>query len=552
MHRAILATCLLVAMAVAAARAEFVPFQRPTEAKDVTDAKGVRAIGYSFGMSMNQTIFLRAPADPKNPPGRPPNCPLDVDNEFKPRGVASVEEWEKARDKIRKAVRAYFGAMPMADLDLEPKIESEQDCEDYTLRTVSYAHSPSQRGKLCLMIPKGLPGPAPAILIYDAWGNQIKAVTGQPLSQEEIDVVKASGTPYTGKATYSRTIGVHLVRQGVVVVALDHWYDQYGKSTRLNTAGAAVHAVTRVINYLETQKELVNPKQIGIFGHVYGAELAQFAMAMEDRLGACAASVSWFDPVVPYTTDYWGAPFWATGYKFAEFTRTAERSSPEMYCSNRKANTNPLPFLTQEMLACMAPRPYLGIQQGLGYGGKSSNTAVIDCIRPVWEVYGKADRVELIEHKWQTNQPVNMRDYVTDFFLRSLAGINPGQCPEDVAKRIVEGLGGDKDKQLGACRLAAWWRCKQAVPGMAKLLASEDAALRRSAAKGLERCGAVEQLLPALTHADPVLRLAVVECLWLHGDGQKQAWKAMAADERDSDPWVKEAKWQALQCNPYE
>jgi hypothetical protein len=384
-----------------------------------------------------------------------------------------------------------------------------------------------------LLIPKGAPSPGPAVLALDAYQKDEKCL--ETLCQ----------------GLYSRTFGAHLVRHGVTIVTLDQFHQTFGHSSRLNTVGAAVHNISRVISYLQAQKELVNPRQIGIFGHIYGAELAQFAAALEDRLAAVATSNSWMSEVMPYDTDYWGPPFWAQGYFFAEFMRAKERSQPDMYCSARQANINPLPFLTQQMLGCMAPKPILVINGGVSLRGPGTPDAW-EMIRPVYKLHDAADRIELITHKLDTNLPPHVRDHLMDFFFRAMCGINPGKATQETQQKIIGELkSGQAEKQLPAARLAGYWRLKAAVPELEKLVGSQDVALRRAAAKALERCGAVKELFAFIQHEDAMVRLSAVEAIYTHG-ADKPTWRSLEKLVSDSDKWVREAKWQTLQLNPFE
>ena len=522
-----------------AALAGFIPFQRPANAVDATDPEGRVTIGYEYGVELNRiTIFSHSSRAERSGSG-----PLEVDNTFARREVTTLEQWQKAREQIKSAVMNYFGQMPAMDMPLDPKVDSEEDRGDHLLRIVSYQFGGGQRGRIGLLIPKGLPAPGPVILICDAWGNGVERI--------------ASGV-------YSRTLGLHLVRAGVVIGALDHWYEVFGTSSRLCTMGAAVHNIRRAVSYLETQKDLVNPKQIGLLGHVYGAEITFFAGGIEDRLAALAASNSWFQPTAPYTAAFWGPPYWATGSGQGLGDAT-ERASKEMYCSNRDVAISPLPFLTQQFMALNAPKPLLTINHGLAYGGKIANNGAIHAIWPAYELYSKNPPVEMIGHKLGSNFPPNVRDHIVDFFLRAMADVNPGHADQDTEKKVLAELQSDDPaRQIRACRLAGWWRCAAAVPALVKLLGQpkEDPKaevqltdpqlpLRRAAAKALERCGAVKELFAYVKDPDPVVRLTVVEAIFIHG-ADKPTWKALEKLEFDREKWVKEAKWQTLQVNPYE
>jgi hypothetical protein len=195
------------------------------------------------------------------------------------------------------------------------------------------------------------------------------------------------------------------------------------------------------------------------------------------------------------------------------------------------------------MMAFVAPRPFLAIN--------AERPELFEAVRPVWKLYGRDPFLELIAHKWGTNEPVNARDYTVDFLLRTLSGIHPGKAPQEAVKSILEGLRSDKlEARIVAARLAAWWRCKEATQDLAGLLSHEDVVLRRAAAKALQRIGAMKEMIPHLKHPDPIVRLAAVEMM--QTAGTEEAFKALAKEDQDEDRWVNEAKWQTLQVNPWE
>ncbi len=513
----------IVCWAAAGIAAEPIRLEKPENARHGWH-RGGRAVGWDTGFKTN---VLRVVL-PRGNPHVGGLCPLRVDNEFRPRNAQTAGEWEKLRPRIRRAVRGYFGKMPSADVPLDPRLEQTQVKEEYTRKLITVAFDENLRGRMCVLIPKGTPTPAPAILLYDAFGAGIDRSCGK---------------------LYCRAYAIHLAREGFVVVALDHWDKVFGKSVELGTVGAAVHFATRTVDYLLTQKDLVAPEKIGIWGHVYGAEVAQFSAAMDDRIGAVVASCSSFGPTRHYGAAFWSPPFWASG---RAGMACINRASPQMYFSRRRVNYRPLPFLTQEMLALIAPRPLLGINPGMGPGvGARASPAMNECIRPVWALYGRPWALELIDHRWKTNEPVNARDYTVDFYLRGMCGINPGKAPAGTVKKILADLRSkDPARQLRGCRVASWWRCRRAGAQAAKLVTSKDKALRRAAAKVLQRIGDVDELWKHADHPDGVVRMTVFEAVQLYG--KRHMFLTLARDETDPHNWAAEAKWQTLQVNPWE
>ena len=485
------------------------PLEKPAGARDAKDTHQ-RVIGWAIGPATNPLQVIRLGSGEGGSAS-----PLKMDREYNPRSIATLRQWKQLRSDIRKRVLGYVGAMPSDKLPLDVKVESEKDNGDYVLRTVSVAFDKKIRGKIALVIPKGLPARAPAVIIYDGWGGGIQRLT---------------------EGVYSRAFAVHLARDGFVVAALDHWYKQFGESTELATLGAAVHMATRTRQYLAAQKKLVAGDQIGVFGHTYGGELALFVAAMDEQIAACACSCS-KNAVLPREYHY---PPW-TGRSGG--LGCVARFRPSMFPSRRPwGSQGKYPFLTQEFMALMAPRPYLGIL---------NDKKLSECIRPAWKLYGAERHVEMISHRWGENLPVNVRDYLTDFYLRSMRGMKPGKCPEPTAKKILSALRGeDKAKRLEAVRLAAWWRLKPATGELVKLIKSKDAPLRRAAAQALLRAGAMKQLTPYITDPDPTVRITVVEAMQLHGD--EAAFEALAEHQDDKDRWAREAKFQTMQIHPDE
>jgi hypothetical protein len=491
-------------------------FELPKEARPVME-KG-RLIGHAMGLKTNPLTLLRTRQ--RDAVAARAIGPLAVDARFQPRNVTTGAAWESVRGELRNRMLAYFGKMPPVAAPLDVKVEQKrQDRQDHSFEVVSIAFSKDHRGRIGLLVPKGVPLPAAAIVLNDRWGGGIERASS---------------------GVYSRAIAAHFVRDGFVVAVINHWDDRFGDSRTLCTAGAATHMVLRTVRYLRTLKGLVDPGRIAYWGHVYGADLVPFIASLADDLACFVASCPCHAPVRPYTAAFWHPPFWA---RQGDNMGIATRTAPKMYYSKRTVETNPLPFLTQEIMALAAPRPFLAVNP--------DHPELFEAVRPVWGLYGKSDLLEVITHKWGTNEPVNAREYTVDFLLRATCGIEPGKATKELAGKIVAELrSGERDRQLFAARRAGWWRCRQAAGPLAKLVTSDDMLLRRAAAVALRRIGAMEEMIPHLTHVDPMVRLAAVEMMQVFGT--EKAFGKLEKDDTDPDRWVNEAKWQTLQVNPWE
>ena len=494
--------------------AEPIPFEIPKTAKVVM--KRGRQIGWGLGLKTNYLTVVK--------PGANANRalsvgPVAVDAQFRKRSVTTVKDWEKVRADLKKRMAKYLGALPPRDAPLKVKTEQEEDRKDHTFKLVSIDFDKSHRGRIGLLIPKGMPKPAATILLNDRWGGGIERAS---------------------RGVYSRAMGAHFVREGFLVAIINHWDDRFGGSRELCTAGAATHMVLRTVKYLQTLKGLVDPGRIGYWGHVYGADLIPFIASHEDQIACYVSSCTCHSVTVHYSAAFWSPPFWARqGDNMGMATRTA----PKMYYSARSVQTRPLPFLTQEMMAFVAPRPFLAVNPG--------NPTIFESIRPVWALYGKDKLVEVVLHKWGTNEPVNAREHTVDFYLRAMCGIYPGRAPKETVKRILDGLrSGKGEARIVAARTAAWWRCKEATKDLLGFLNHKDLVLRWAAAKALQRIGAMKEMAPHIKHPDPMVRLAAIEMM--QTVGTEEAFEALVKDDQDDDRWVNEAKWQTLQVNPWE
>ncbi len=217
---------------------EPIPFDLPKDAKPVM--KQGRQLGWGLGLETNLLVFLK-PESQGSEAARSVG-PVAVDAEFKTRNVPDAAAWEKVRAELKKRMTEYLGPFPPRDLPLDPKVEKEEDREDHTLKVVSIAFDKERRGKIGLLVPKGVPTPRITLLLNDRWGGGIELAS---------------------KGVYSRAIAAHFVREGLVVAIIEHWDEQFGTSSDLCTAGAATHWVMRVMDYLATQKDLVDPQRIG-------------------------------------------------------------------------------------------------------------------------------------------------------------------------------------------------------------------------------------------------------------------------------------------------
>ncbi|OPX24701.1 MAG: hypothetical protein B1H04_01590 [Planctomycetales bacterium 4484_123] len=226
----------------------------------------------------------------------------------------------------------------------------------------------------------------------------------------------------------------------MIVVAQDHWYEKYGKAgeDELIPLAASMHTGSRIVDDLSGRKDLVDPRRIVVLGHVYGAEIAPFLAGLDDRIAGCVTSCS-SDEVITNDMHYWSGPCWMGS---SRGLGCIKRYQPCMFIGTRRYDigqaagehgvvTPKLPFLSQECRALAAPRPLLSIQE---------DPHLADAVRPAYELYRKGRNIAAIAHKWKTNLPVNVQEYVLELLLERLCGVRPGQAPKAVVAEIGAGL----------------------------------------------------------------------------------------------------------------
>lgn len=189
----------------------------------------------------------------------------------------------------RQTLIELMGPLPER-APLDPAVTQEVDCGDYVRLRIEYSVAPSERIAAFLLKPKGLIGPAPAILCHHQHAHQFD------LGKSE--VAGLAGDP-------DQALGPELAARGYVVVAPDaigfeerNWSfptgeaEYYELATRLvrgeTLLAKVLHDLTVAVDLLLAQPE-VDGTRLGFAGHSYGGRMAIWAPAFDDRI---VASVS--------------------------------------------------------------------------------------------------------------------------------------------------------------------------------------------------------------------------------------------------------------------
>ena len=250
----------------------------------------------------------------------------------------SYAEWAKT---ARATLLAGLNYNP-GPLDLKPKTLARWETDSFVRETIEFNTTPWFRVPGYFYVPKNVPLPAPALLVFHAWGGPIlfgaDRVSGEPVHSIVAD--------YRAHATSGRAIADWFASHGYAVIVIDAFhfgrraprginglpesYDantldaetvkKYDALTRdpkqlyhgvkeLNWAGVTWAGLnyfddSRCIDYLLTRRE-VDPERIGCTGLSVGGWRTNILTALEPRIKA-AVSVGWMttgDTQQPYNVN---------------------------------------------------------------------------------------------------------------------------------------------------------------------------------------------------------------------------------------------------------
>jgi len=255
--------------------------------------------------------------------------------------ITSIQEWEAKREGILETLRAVFGA-PSNLLQVPPYAEilGEEDLGTYSRRHVLIATEPDDWIPAYLLLPKDLPDkPMPTTIVL----HQTQAA-----GKEEPCGI--AGDPELAYA-------VELVDRGYICLAPDvigfgeripegaepyqGAHDFYRKHPNWSFFGKMIWDFQRMVDYLETLPE-VDPYRIGCIGHSHGSYGTIVCSAFEPRVSAAIASCGFNTLRTDPTPNRW-SHLTALMPRLGFYVERIESA----------------PFDWHEIVACLAPRPYL-------------------------------------------------------------------------------------------------------------------------------------------------------------------------------------------------
>jgi dienelactone hydrolase len=274
---------------------------------------------------------VSAPAIPEYPGHQDLSYYLDAAGKSHP--IQIPEDWARRREHILASVQAVMGPLPKPKepVALDMKVLEETKVGDLTRQKISYhTDSPERVVTAYLFLPKG-EGKVPAVLCLHQTNRIGK---GEPAG--------LGGNPNLHYA-------LHLAERGYVTLAPD--YPSFGEyAYDFNPAYGyrsgsmkAIYDNTRAIDLLQTLPR-VDGGRIGCIGHSLGGHNTIFTSVFEPRIKVAVSNCGF-----TRFHKYYGG-------KLAGWT--SARYMP-LIASQYENNPDRAPFDFPELIAALAPRPFL-------------------------------------------------------------------------------------------------------------------------------------------------------------------------------------------------
>lgn len=228
--------------------------------------------------------------------------PAEAPYAFTTSDAESARRWQA---RTRAALARKIGLHRLPSMRPQARLLEEVDKGDYRRQKLILRTGPATLMPVYLLLPKGVPGPLPVVLALHGHGYGVKDIVGLWEDGSE------RGTP----EGYQKDFAVTLCRSGFAVAApeiscfgerqsdfshLDPSIGQGVPTTCQRTAmlafhlglsvvGLRVHDGLRLVDYLETRREL-DVSRLGAMGISGGGMHAFFSTCIDRRIRACVIS----------------------------------------------------------------------------------------------------------------------------------------------------------------------------------------------------------------------------------------------------------------------
>jgi dienelactone hydrolase len=288
-------------------------------------------------------------------------------------------DWKARRQQTLANMQKVMGPLPGAEkrVPLEVRVEREERTERYIRRKLSYQSAPGERVPAWLLLPNGLKGRAPAMLVLhqttDAGKDEAVGLTGKP----------------------NLWLGKELAERGYVVLAPDyptlgeHNTDVYAHGWQ-SASMKAIWDNMRGIDLLQSLQE-VDGRRIGAIGHSLGGHNSLFTAVFDTRI-TCVVTNCGFTSFAKY---YGGDLTGWSGPRYMPRIKTAFPTPDKM------------PFDFHDVLAAIAPRGlYVSAPVRDSNFEVSGVRDVLASVQPVYRLLKAEQKLTAVypdcEHDWPT------------------------------------------------------------------------------------------------------------------------------------------------------
>ncbi|QSB15118.1 prolyl oligopeptidase family serine peptidase [Natronosporangium hydrolyticum] len=184
----------------------------------------------------------------------------------------------------------FLGPWPES-VPLAPERLEQVDCGRYVREKVSYAVTAEHRVSAYICVPKGAPGPVPAVFChhqhaarFDLGKSEVVGLAGDP------DQAYAHELAAAGFITIAPdAIGFEERNWSPDRSANVSWFESATRLVQGQTLlTACLHDISVGIDYLMSRAD-VDPQRVGFIGHSYGGRMALWAPAFDHRIIAAVS-----------------------------------------------------------------------------------------------------------------------------------------------------------------------------------------------------------------------------------------------------------------------
>ncbi len=354
-------------------------------------------------------VLSRAQTAPSHAAPATPRLPRDDLRVYRgpdgtPQPVRTIDDWLRRRDEIVRGMHAVMGQLPGPEkrCPLDVQIEEEVDRGSYVRRLITYASEPGSRVPAYLLVPKAVLEPdglqVPSILCLHGTDNTVGHAT----------VVGLGERP-------NRQYASELAERGYVTLAPSYpLLAKYQPDIKaLGWESGTLKAVWDNIRGIDllTSLPYVKPGAFGAIGHSLGGHNSVYTSVFDERVRVVVSSCG-LDSYLDYHDG--DEKVW-----LPEKGWTQTRYMPRL--ADYRGRLEEIPFDFHELIGSLAPRHVLIVAPLHDSNFRAASVdRVAAAARPVFELYGVTERLQVTHPDCEHDFPPEMREEAYALFDRVL------------------------------------------------------------------------------------------------------------------------------------